>query len=249
MVRTMEASIARRPLGQLTIANLMIAVAVLAGLLALPAVWRWIVTVLSIPFLSWIGARWLVCRGHRQLAGYGFWGVAIGTNLLAVYFCIAPRPSSYALTFLGLVLDAIPTIAALGWAWVLLSSRDEAVPVRSPEAAGVSVFLLAVLPILTLWTLWPLHVAFLAVRPSMDRLADQVAAGKPVGFPQRVGAFLVVASSVEPVSGYPGLLIRANRYGGPGFVRVYSGATPNTHGTIVGRTFDVYLGGGWWYRG
>jgi hypothetical protein len=245
----MEASIPRRTLGRFTIGNLMIAIAIVAGMLALPAVWRWIVIVLAIPFLSWVGACWLVSRGLRRLARSGFWGVAVLTNILAVFFCIAPRPSSYAITTLGLVVDAIPTIAALGWAWVRLSTRDDAVARQAREAAGLSVFLLAMLPILTLWTLWPLHVAFLAVRPRMERLADRVAAGKAVRFPRRVGVFWVVDSSVEPVSHYPGLLIQANRYGGPGFVRVYPGDTPNTHGTILGRTFDVYLGGGWWYRG
>ena len=245
----MEASISRQPFGRFTIGNLMIAIAIVAGMLALPAVWRWIVIVLAIPFLSWVGACWLVSRRLRRLAGYGFWAMAIVTNLLAVLFCIAPRPSSYANVCLGLVVDAIPTIAALGWAWVRLSTRDDAVARQAREAAGLSVFLLAMLPILTLWTLWPLHLAFLAVRPRMDRLADRVAAGKTVGFPRRVGVFWVVDSSVEPVSHYPGLLIRANRYAGPGFVRVYPGTTPNTHDTIVGLTFDVYLGGGWWFRG
>ena len=245
----MEASITRRPLGRFTIGNLMIAIAIVAGLLALSTVWRWIVIVLAIPYLAWIGARWLVSRGYRRFAGYGFWGVAALTNLLAVYFCIAPRPSSYKDTCLGSVVDAIPTIAALGWAWVRLSTSHDAMARQAREAAIFSVFLLAILPILTLWTLWPLHVAFLAVRPGMDRLADQVAAGKAVRFPRRVGVFWVVDSSVEPVSHYPGLLIRADRYRGPGFVRVYPGVTPNTHGTIVGLTFDVYLGGGWWYRG
>ncbi len=252
----MEASITRRPLGQLTIGNLMIAIAVVAALLALPAVWRWIVTVLSIPFLSWTGARWLVVRGHRHLGRYGFWSVTVVTNFVAVFSCIEPRPGSYTITALGLVVDAIPTIAALGWAWTLLATQDDAGPrpsrafyAASVESAGLTVFLLAVLPILTIWTLWPLHVAFLAARSGMDRLADQVAAGKPVGFPRRVGVFTLVSSSVEPVSRYPGLLIRANPHAGPGFVRVHPGVTPNTHGSIVGVTFDVYLGGGWWYRG
>ncbi|MGO9464247.1 MAG: hypothetical protein ACLQVF_08840 [Isosphaeraceae bacterium] len=82
----------------------------------------------------------------------------------------------------------------------------------------------------------------------MARVPDQVAAGKTVVWPQRAGLFLVVRSGVDPVSGYPGLMTDT-RWPSTGFVRVLPSARRNTHGPIVGVTFDVYLGGGWWYRG
>ncbi len=97
-------------------------------------------------------------------------------------------------------------------------------------------------------TLWPLYIAFLASRPGLERLADQVAAGKTVVVPQRAGFFLVVRTGVEPISAYPGLMTDT-RWRYTGFVRVFPGATPNTRGPIVGVNFDVYLGDGWWYRG
>ncbi len=55
----------------------------------------------------------------------------------------------------------------------------------------ISVVVLTMLPMLTQVTLWPLHVAFLTARPALDILADQVAAGKPVSFPQQAGVYRV----------------------------------------------------------
>jgi hypothetical protein len=56
---------------------------------------------------------------------------------------------------------------------------------------------MAALPILTLWTFWPLRVAFLAAEPSMERLVKQLAAGKPIGFPRRVGVFRVMGTHLK----------------------------------------------------
>jgi hypothetical protein len=120
--------------------------------------------------------------------------------------------------------------------------------VRSREAARSAVVLAVLLPILTLSTLWPLRVAFLAVRPYMERLADQVAARKPVGYPRRVGPFRFESPAIAPVSRYVGLKV-APKGIDTGFVRIHGGARPTTHGPFVGVNFDVYLGGGWWYRG
>jgi hypothetical protein len=104
-------------------------------------------------------------------------------------------------------------------------------------------------------------VAFLAVQPGMEHLAAQVAAGKPVSFPRRIGLFRIEAPAIAPVSGYVGLMIDSGRLQSgrgvrvpyrlapTGFVRLPPDPNPNTHGPIVGVSFDVYLGGGWWYRG
>jgi hypothetical protein len=239
-----------RPRGQFTIAHLMLAIAAAAVLLALPPVPRGIAIVLVIPWLSATAARRLVSLRHRRLAACSFWAVAASTNLVVAAFCIAPDVNSAGFQGMRLIfwVDLLPTTIALGAAWILLLYRDIAAPVRSREAVRSSVLLMVGLPILTLWTLWPLRVAFLAVRPSLDRLADQVAARKPVGYPRRVGPFRIEAQAVAPVSGYVGLKV-APKGVDTGFVRIHGGATPTTHGPFVGVNFDVYLGGGWWYRG
>ncbi len=58
----------------------------------------------------------------------------------------------------------------------------------------------------------------------------------------------VLGSGGDPVSGFPGLMTDT-RWRYTGFVRVLPSANRNTHGPIVGVNFDIYLGGGWWYRG
>jgi hypothetical protein len=117
-----------------------------------------------------------------------------------------------------LVINA-STIGALGEAWARSATRGGAAPRRSPPTAWLSVIALCLLPV-TLWTFWPLRLAFLTVRPALDRLADQIAAGKAAGFPQWVGPFRVACSAVDPVSGNVGLMIVPNPNGPMGLVRV-----------------------------
>ncbi len=116
-----------------TIGSLMIAVAVVAVLLALPDGWGVIVLVLTIPCLALVGAQWLVFRGHRRLAAVGFWGLAFSINALYVVAGIAPDLYLYyALLFEWLVIVA-PTLGGLGAAWAVLASREGAVPRRRRE--------------------------------------------------------------------------------------------------------------------
>jgi hypothetical protein len=243
-----------RPVVRFTIGHLMVATAAAAALTALPPVLSLILIVLAIPCLSVPVAWWLVSRQERRLAGFGFWSLAALTNLVVVIECIAPDDDSLALSFVVSLFIAIPTIAALGSAWAALMVRDDTVRRADRHAAGYWVLLMGALPLLTLATLWPLHVAFFFVEPGLNRLADQVAAGKPVGYPHRVGPYLIESSAIAPISGYVGLLTDSPRgpfqpFARTGFVRLPPDPKPNTHGPILGINFDVYLGGGWWYRG
>ena len=239
-----------RRCGQFTIGNLMLTVAVAAGLLSLHPMPRGIAIVLAVPWLATITARWLISRRHRRLAAWGFWAVATWTNLAVAALCIAPDVNSKAFWLMQpiLWLDLLPTTIALGVAWAFLLSRVADAPRRSPDVACSLILLMVALPVVTLWTLWPLRTAFLAVHPALDHPADQVAAGKPVGYPRRVGPFQIVAPAIAPVSGDVGLKV-APRGTDTGFVRIHAGTTPTTHGPFVGVNFDIYLGGGWWYRG
>jgi hypothetical protein len=73
-------------------------------------------------------------------------------------------------------------------------------------------------------------VAFLAFKPALDQVADQVAGGKAAGFPQWVGPFRVAHAAVDPESGNVGLMIDANPNGPTGLVRVQPGHPPNRVG-------------------
>ena len=130
------------------------------------------------------------------------------------------QPYRLAPLFLGWLVIIAPTVDALGWVWARLATREGAAPRRSPPTAWLSAIALCLLPPVTLLTYWPLRLAFLTVRPALDRLADQVAAGKAAGFPQWVGPFRVARSAVDPVSGHVGLMIDPNPTGPMGLVRV-----------------------------
>jgi hypothetical protein len=244
----MNASVLRRPYGRLTIGGIMWAVAVAAALLAPPPALALVIAVLSIPFLAMIAGRWLASKEFRRLAGFGFGSLALLTNGISVVSCVAPTPTSYGRALVILVLGAVPTTVAIGRGWLLILTRDEGIPPQSQEAASYLVYGSAALPFLTLWTLWRLYLAFLASRPALETMADQVSAGQAVVLPQWAGVFRVVGTRVEPISNYPGFMTDS-RWGRTGFVRIPSGVTRNTRGPIVGAAFDVYLGDGWWYRG
>jgi hypothetical protein len=239
----------RQPRLRFTIGSLMIAVAVAAVLLALGNVWGVIAVVLSIPCLALIGSLWLFFRGHRRVAGIVFWGLAIAINALYLVCCSAPNLYLIMpLHFASLVI-AVPMIAGPGVAWVRLATREGEVPRRSGLAAGLSVFGLAMLLLLTIGTLWPLHFAFAISKPSLDRLADQVAAGKAVGFPRQAGLFRVRGAAVDPGSGDVGLMIEPHPSGPSGFVRLGTGVYRGAGAPIAGSDLRIDLGAsGWSYR-
>jgi hypothetical protein len=87
-------------------------------------------------------------------------------------------------------------------------------------------------------------VAFFTARPTLELIADEVAAGQKIVFPQRAGLFRVVGSYLDEATSSVGLMI-----GPTGFVRVCPGApTKLSSHPIIGTEVDVDLGGGWWYR-
>ena len=229
----------------------MIAIGLVAGLLALPSSWRElaITLVLAIACLPVLGAWWLVHRGRRRLAKWGFWALATLINVLYGAACVAPDVHVTIPPFLGWLVIVLPAaLVGLGSAWAMLSSKNGPVRNRRQRSIAVAVLVFAVLPALTLWTFWPLDMAFLAARPALERLDDQVAAGQSVGFPQRAGLFLILSSNVDPVSGDLGLLIDPNPSGRTGFVRVHPGRPTKVRGPIIGSELNVSLGSGWWYR-
>src|SRR4051794_38069791 len=110
------------PASRFTIRSLMIGVAIVAGLLALPGGSREVAAVLSLPCLALFTAWRLLVGGHRRLATIGFWGLAILANVLFAAICTAPGMLSTALFLLWLVL-ILPTIAGFGATWALLATR------------------------------------------------------------------------------------------------------------------------------
>ena len=237
-----------RPPRLLTIGRLMIGIALLAALFALPNGLGLVAIALFFPFLAIIGAQWLVFQRHRRLAACGFGAVATLANVLYVACCVAPDAYLLGPLFLGWAVLVGPAVGSLGAAWARLVTRDDTMPRRPAPAAWLSVITLSMMPLMTLWTLWPLHLAFFAARPALERLADQVAAGEMLNFPRRVGLFRVAGAALEPISGNIGLMIDANPNGPTGFVRVSRGASQNRQGPFRWDDLLVDLGHDWEYR-
>lgn len=226
----------------------MVAVAVVAVLFALPGGWGVMGALLLFPFACLFAGQWLVDRGLRRAAASGFCAVALLANFAFAAFCVAP--DSYVLLAVSLSWPFIvlPACAGLGVPWAILSSRGTPPRRQASPAPGILVFGMTVLPLLTLATFWPLYLAFLDARPTLERLADQVASGKVVSFPQRAGLFQVVGARVDPGSGNVALIIDPEPSGPNGLVRARSGTPADMTTPIVGSNLNLYLGSGWWYR-
>jgi hypothetical protein len=226
---------------QYTIRSLMIAVVVVAGLLALPGGLREIAAVLSLPCLALFAARRLLVGGHRRLAAIGFFSLAIPVNVLFAVVCASPGILSWGLFFIWLLV-IMPALAGFGATWAVLATRREG-PYHSRQSAWMWVIALAVLPGVTAWSVWPFYVKFLTAKPALERLADQIAAGQAVSFPQSAGPFRLAASRVDSQSGGIALLTDPNPGGPSGFVRHKGCFSP-----IRGDWWHVALGGGWCYH-
>ena len=96
----------------------MIAIVLMAVLMALPLAGGIAVVALCIACACFIGAEWLVFRGHRRAAGLGFLVLAITANVLYAAACIAPDIYTQILLFPLWLFVAMPAIMAIGLALV-----------------------------------------------------------------------------------------------------------------------------------
>jgi hypothetical protein len=246
----MVATSTQRPRRRFTICSLMLAIAVIAGILAMAGVARVLAGLLCIASLYLIAASWIVEGGtsNRPLAAGTFWAVALCVNLIAVVCCLPPDYLVLGTVFLALLIVGIPSIVAFGVAWVRLMDGEGAVPPRSVEVGGLLVFIMALLPLVTLGTFWPLRLAFFNSYPAFQRMADEVAAGRTLVFPQSVGLFQINGTDFDPVSGNVGLMIEPDRSHPAGFVRLGTGPAASLSSPFSGSNLHVELGGKWSYR-
>ncbi len=234
-----------------TLLHLMIAVAVIACFLALWETSGGFLTLCVLLSLLLAAMSYAMLRGQRRLAWWGFGIASVALN------CSCFGLSIYAFNMggaAGMVLGSlcgIPAILGFGTAWAAAATRRETVRRRSPLLAWPLVVVLATLPLTILFTHWPLHLAFLASKSALDRLADRVAAGQAPRRPVRAGLFMVVNSAVDPTSGNIGLITDPDPGGRSGFVRVTPGtsALPSrASGPFYNLNGDLELGGGWRYQ-
>jgi hypothetical protein len=239
----------RPPVWRFTIRSVMIVVAILAGVLALPPGPREVAAVLSVPCLAFFGAWRLWVGGHRRLAAIVFWSLAIAANIVFAAFCASPGMVSVALLVLWLFV-VMPSLVAFGATWAELTTGRGGVSDPSRRLAWRWVIALAVMPGMTAWTVWPFRLRFLTVRSALERIADQVEAGQAVSFPQDVGPFRLAGSRVGSRTGGVALLIDPNPNGPSGFVRHKDSLIGpyDCYDPIRGDVWHVGLGGGWCYH-
>jgi hypothetical protein len=231
---------------RLTIAELMAAVvyaAVLIWLLgdghAVPSVgMAWF----AVAFVCWASVR-----GRRRPAGICFGASVIATNSLAALVCFYYEGWAWTVVFIGL-LGGMPMIFGFGAAWVGAAMRPDMDHSRPPFASWSSLLAIvialsmAMTPLMTLLTLWPLRAAFLISRPALERLANQVAAGKSPPFPIQAGLFRIVGSATDPVNGNVALITDPSPSGRVGLVRSKPGAP---HGPLSSLFMGMSLSQTW----
>ena len=152
----------------------------------------------------------------------------------------------------GLVILSILSVSpVLGFGAAWTASRWRTTRSGRLLALGASCLVLALAfgPVSMLVTRWPLYVAFFFSRPSLDQLANRVAAGTATPWPQRAGLIRVVGSTTNPVTQNVGLITDDNSSGRAAFVRV--GASANlsiSDGPLFNLSVKEHLGGAWWYQ-
>jgi hypothetical protein len=236
----------RPPRMRFTIRGLMLAIAITAGLLALPKDWREVGAVLSIPVASLVAAWWLVRRGRCRLAAICFWAPACITNSYIAAESVTPEGWPTITRILVSLFVLLPTLLAMGVAWACLATRKTPAVRGMPWVVGLSVIVLSVMPATTSMSLWPCRLAFLATRPRLERLAKRVSAGHAITYPQWVGPFRVNGSNVDPATKNVALLTDTDPSCPAGFIRDTVG---NCWGTTVrGDALHLDLGPGWCYH-
>ena len=235
---------------RLSIRGLMIAVVVAAGLFALPSIWLVLSLALASCCLAPLVAGWLSSRGHRgsprPASGHRPSRPTPPTWPCASRRRAGSRSSS---SGSGCSSSCRPPShsgsAGQAWSSGKQHLRDAyhgepgpwCLPCRfcrrqRPSRSG------------------PLRLAFWGAEPALGRLADQVVAGRPIGYPRRVGPFRIVGSRVDAASGAVGLLIDPDPSGPTALVRNPS-PRPGPFGCyrpIRGDVIDVRLGDGWCYH-
>ena len=232
-----------------TIGRWMVAVAVVAGLLGLCRAIGWDL-VRALAFLSGaigvagliVWAGWRVARTRRRIAFWGLIGTSILISLPAAWLCIHPvRTVGPLLVVVWLLVSAPPLLGFLA-AWTFGSHPPSSVRMQT------LVWLFAALP----WSMitgWPLIVAFFVVRPSLERLADQITVGVPVTFPRQVGPFTILAAKCDPAQPRTVALMVHNDPNGPaGFVRQVGPPPDFNHKLILSTGFRIPLTSEWDYR-
>lgn len=227
------------------IQHLMILVALLAVLLAMPREWYGPSAMVLFPPACLLMAHRIVKRGYRQLAMIGFLVVGIAINVAYAVFCI--MPDRYLLLALAIAWPILvaPAILGLGVPWTILSARGSPERRHANPVPGLLVLAMLVFPLLTLGTHWPLRLAFLAARPALARLARGGGYSSFQSAPQRAGLFRIREKHVDGTGN--DVLILDTYYLGQGFMIHSRFRAPAASVVSVNGPCRVVLDDRWFY--
>jgi hypothetical protein len=224
---------------------MMLAVLVAAGLLGLTRTeLGFVLTTVALLIAIITVSVWLLTRRRRRLA-LACWITTVAlVNISVGLSCIyAPRMLDGAFTLLATLITT-PIALGLGAAWAQSATSPDAVPRRSLPFAWFRVLILATL-LPTMFTHWPHRLAFLASRPSLNRLADRVSAGQLIQQPEWAGLFWIVGSDLDLKNGNIALITDLNPGGRSGLVRLGTNNPTNPLGPLVNLSTDEALDGRW----
>ena len=230
----------------LTIKALMIVVAIVGCLLAMPRLVS-VGILLASPLIAPILAKRMFARRERKPAAYFFSGFAALVNVFYISSCFAPSKDVLLGLCLGWAIFAVAPSVILGSAWAALASAADASPRRSPKLVWSVVFVAATLPLLTLWSLWPIRLLFVAARPQIEYLANEAAAGRNPGAPQTVGLFRFTQIRFAPSSGSVSLFMDPVPGHSSCFFRKGSRPSTTSDSFESRSVLSVHLADDWWY--
>ena len=226
-----------------TIGQLMIAVAVVAGCLAVGQAFGAFAGSVLVMFL---GCGFLASLLPRHYPRVTFASVIVITTLFSIsiaeneIYTLGADWFTWSHLFLFL---ASPTLLglAVGWSLWQLGQPQTSQSILSQ----LLISLMIILPWSMIWTHWPLFTAFGLSESALNRLVDQVGAEEPIKYPVKAGVYWIAESSKVNVNGVDGIRFRIGNTGfRTGFVRNFTKQRVDTH--LLGDGFNPHSPAGAW---
>ncbi|MFO0959978.1 MAG: hypothetical protein U0800_21515 [Isosphaeraceae bacterium] len=215
--------------GGFRLKHLLVATAGIAVLMAVESQPGWIAWVLQVPAALAIGTAFSFSWPSRDPIGRSAVRFFALSGLL-ILTLVAQRLShpgiQGALMALMTALLTASVVCITFASWLTqANARDRS---RRPGwiaamAAIVGIFL----PFVLALSPWLMDAGFAISRPGLETLADRVADGKPVRWPQRIGVFTVHDAVIDRSSGNIGLILDPNPNGRTGLLRRPPGGVAN----------------------
>jgi hypothetical protein len=187
-------------------------------------------------------------RNRRRFAIWVFGIASLASNGLIALICAYLVSIGGYILIILVSLSLLPAALGCGVAWARLATATDATKRRPPWVAWGLVVVFCGAPLTMIANLWPLRVAFLLSRPSLNAMADRVAAGHPVVGPEQAGLYEIVRSVFDPETGEVALFIDDDPAGRSGFLRLPSHTRTTSSRPFTNLNFNEHLDERWRYQ-